>query len=102
MTDPRYTDPRNRDPQYVDPVSRHDQRVDNFWGWIAGIAVVVLIAFILIAGWNTNKNLASNTPPATTGSTTRTVPPPTTTGQGAPMPIKPATPASPTPAPSGK
>jgi hypothetical protein len=102
MTDPRYTDPRDRDPQFSEPVSRRDQRVGNFWGWIAGIAVVVLIAFILIAGWNSNKNLAGNAPPATIGSATRTVPPPTTTGQGAPMPIKPATPAPPAPAPSGK
>ena len=96
MTDPRYTDPRNEDPQFSDPVSRRDQRVDSIWGWIAGAAVVVLVAFILIAGWNHNKNTARNAPPATTtGTASRTLP--STTGQGSPMPMKPVAPATQTP-----
>lgn len=90
MTDPRYTDPRYRDPQISDPVSRRDQRVDSIWGWIAGLAVVVLIAFIIVAGWNGTKHTASNPPPATTGSASHTMPPPSgTTGQGPTAPMAP-------------
>ena len=83
MTDPRYTDP---DPQLSDPVLRHDQSVDRMWGWIAGIAVVVLIAFILVAGWNSSNTTASNGPSATTGSATRSAPPPSGAMPGAPAP----------------
>ncbi len=96
MTDPRYTDPRDQDPRFSEPVTRREQRIDSIWGWIAGVAVIVLIAFILIAGWNSNTNTASNAPPATTGSATATIPPASTTGQGpaTPAPHKPAAPAT--------
>jgi len=33
-----------------DPALRRDQSVDSAWGWVAGIAVIVLIAFISISG----------------------------------------------------
>ena len=101
MTDPRYTDPR-----LSDPVLRRDEGVGGTWGWIAGIAVLVLIAFLIIAGWNSNPNTANNgSSPATTGTATRQVNPPSTTGFGgsSPRPMTPATPAAPlTPAPSQK
>ena len=91
MTDPRYTDPI-RDPNLSDPVLRREQGVDRMWGWIAGIAVVVLIAFILVAGWN-SSNTASNAPSSTTGSATNSAP--------APAPAAPAAPRAPAaPAPS--
>ena len=46
MSDPRYTDPR-----LSDPVLRHRRsRSAAPWGWVAGIAVIALIAFLLIAG----------------------------------------------------
>ena len=62
MTDPRFTDTRN------DPVLS-DEGVGGSWGWIAGLAVLALIAFVLIAGWNSNPNAASNgSAPITTGS----------------------------------
>lgn len=80
MTDPRYTDP-NRDPSFSDPVLRRDQSVDRMWGWIAGIAIVILIAFILIAGWN-NSNTASNAPSSTTGSATTHAPSPAPSPSG--------------------
>ena len=85
MSDPRYTDPR-----LSDPVLRRDEAVGGTWGWIAGLAVVALIAFLVIAG--SNSNTASNNPsPATTGSATRQISPPATTGSGStsPQPMTP-------------
>ncbi len=81
MTDPRYTDPR-----LSDPVLRRDEGVGGAWGWIAGIVVLALIAFIVIAGWNSSSNTASNSSlPAATGSASRMTPP-STTGSGASSP----------------
>ena len=70
MTDPRFTDPRYNDPRLSDPVLRRDERVGGMWGWVAGVAVLVLIGFLIIAGWNSNTNTASSgsSAPATTGS----------------------------------
>jgi hypothetical protein len=65
------------------PVQR-DRTGSAMWGWIAGIAVLILIGFIIVGGWgsgthngtNTAANFpASNAPaPATTGAA------PSTTG----------------------
>jgi hypothetical protein len=95
------TDPRN-DPRLGDPVTRGPNSVGGMWGWIAGIAVLVLVAIILIAGWNGPNDTASNAPipEATSGSATipMTPPPAATTGAApATHPMQPATP--PTPAP---
>ncbi|MCK9919941.1 hypothetical protein MXD81_63505 [Microbacteriaceae bacterium K1510] len=94
MSDPRYTDP---DPRLSDPVLRRDDSGSGIWGWIAGIAVLVLIAFVVIAGWNgSQNNTASNTssPPATTGQATPGATPgtapPSTTGSGGTSPQSPA------------
>ena len=89
MSDPRWTDPR-----YNDPVLRQSESVGGVWGWIAGLSVLALIAFMIIAGWNSNPNTAhDNTqqPPVTTGSVPRT--PPSTTGSGtmSPQPTAPTT-----------
>ncbi len=93
MSDPRL-DPRLS--------NRATRRLDGgMWGWIAGIAVLFLIAIILIAGWNSNTDTASNAPPAaTTGSATAPVPrsatPPSTTGSApAAHPAAPPKPATP-------
>jgi hypothetical protein len=87
MTDPRNTDPRRQDFQFSDPVRRRDLGVDSMWGWVAGLAVVVLIAFIVIFGWNASgPETAANTP-------RQNAPAATTTGQGpatAPAPRAPA------------
>ena len=100
MSDPRFTDPRYGNSQLSDPVGRREDSVGGVWGWIAGIAVIALIAFFLIAGGkNVNENTASNgaaspgTPPAMS-----TMPrgPASTTGMGAPT----QTPAPTPPAPS--
>jgi hypothetical protein len=100
MSDPRFTDPYDRNSQLSDPVLRRDQSVDSAWGWIAGIAVVVLIAFIVIAGWNSSNNTASNGPAATTGTATRSAAPPSTVGRAPPAAPAPAAPAAPAPAPA--
>lgn len=95
MTDPRYTDPRHNDPNRTDPVLFRDDAGGGPWRWIAGISILVLIAFVVIAGWNGDKNTASNTgttPPSSMAQ--RTMPPPSpdrsTTGSGAPQPLTPA------------
>jgi len=96
MTDPRFTDP----PQ--DPLLRRDNTASGTWGWIAGLAVLALIAFVLIAGWNSNPNTASNSPgvaPMTTGSAPISPSRSTTTGSGTTSPMAPS-PAPTTPAPS--
>lgn len=99
MSDPRYTDPR-----LSDPVLRRDEAVNGKWGWIAGIAVVALIAFLVIAGVNSHNTTASNgPPPVTTGSTTRPLSSPATTGSGtmSPKRMTPAAPVMPAPNKSG-
>jgi len=100
MSDPRFTDPRSADPRLSDPVLRQNESAGGMWGWVAGLAVLAFIAFILIAGWNSNSNTASNSPPATTGGAPmRNVTPPTTTGSGTTSP-QPAAPAPAAPAPA--
>ena len=87
------TDPRYSDPRLSDPVLRRDEGVGGTWGWIAGLAVLALIGFLMVAGWNSNGNVASNNSPATTGSTApRNISPPSTTGSGStsPQPMMPA------------
>ncbi len=99
MSDPRYTDPR-----LSDPVLRRDESVGGPWGWVAGIAVLALIAFLVIIGANspTTKTANNNAAPATAGSAMRQVGPPATTGSGAgsPQPLTPA-PATPRSPPAG-
>jgi len=87
------------DPQFgrrpSGPAARQPDTSGGMWGWIAGIAVVVLIAIILIAGWSSDKNTASNAP------ATATVPitPPSATTGSAPN-SAPMAPAIPAPAPA--
>lgn len=108
MSDPRfsdkgYTDPRQSDPNFIQPAPLRNESVGGVWGWVAGLAVVALIAFVVIAGWNNSPtNTASGpgaTAPVTTGNNMRNVTPPSTTGSGATSPSapmrNPATPAAP-------
>jgi hypothetical protein len=89
MIDPRFTD----DPHFSDPVIRRGENVGGIWNWVAGAALLLLIGFVILAGWksNHNSNTASSgsSPPATAS---RTVTPPSTTGSGSssPQPISPA------------
>ena len=87
MSDPRYTDPR-----FSDPVLRRDDSAGGVWGWIAGLAAVALVVFLVIAGMNHNTSTAGNNPAGSTGSiATHPATPPSTTGQGsaAPRPLAP-------------
>lgn len=96
MTGSRHTDRRLDDPPPINSNLRSERGNAAMWGWVAGIAVVILIAFILAAGWNSNVETASKAPLATTGAapTTEAVPPPATTGSGAGVPaMAPKTPA---------
>jgi len=99
MTDPRFTDPRYSDPQLSDPVIRRDETAGGMWGWIAGVAVLILIGFLIVAGWNNNGTTANNgsSPPAASTASRPTAP--STTGSGASSP-QPFTPAPSSPAPS--
>jgi hypothetical protein len=92
MSDPVYNNPRYSDPRLSDPVLRHDESVGGVWGWIAGLAVIALVAFLLIAGWNSNSNTATSNP-AASSSAMRQISPPSTTGQGSGTLPRPVTPA---------
>ena len=88
MTDPRFTDP---DPRLSDPVLRRDESAGGMWGWIAGVAVLLLIGFLIVAGWNNSSTTANRgSSPSNTVSTPAG--PPTTTGSGSPS-LQPLTPA---------
>jgi hypothetical protein len=90
MTDPRYTDPRYSDPRSDTGLG---DSIGGPWGWIAGIAAVVLIAFLVFAGIKQGINTASDKPLATTESAPNsgTKPSSTTTGFGgsSPQPMSP-------------
>ena len=100
MTD--YRDPNYRDPNrpiYRDPDPADAQPWSNAtWGWIAGIAVVVLVLIFAFGTGGEKVATDKTSPPATTGQ--RTVPPP---GPGGPKSDAPAmNPSTPTPAPDPK
>lgn len=104
MSDPRYTDPRYNDPRLSDPVLRQNDGIGGTWGWIVGMAVIVLIAIVMVAGWHGGGNTASNSPAVATDSAPmRNVTPPSTTGSGttSPRPTTPLTPAIPAPSKNG-
>jgi hypothetical protein len=99
--DPNYRDP-NRPMGYRDPdLSTDAQPWSNAtWGWIAGIAVVVLV-LIFAFGTGGDKVASDNTaPPATTGQ--RNVPPPGPGGPKSDSPTmnRPAPTPAPAPSPS--
>ena len=121
MTDPRFTDPRLSDPMIRrdEWTSGRDENIGGMWSWVAGV-LLLLLGFLIFAGWNSNSNTANSgsspstttasrtvTPPSTgsspsTTTASRTVTPPSTTGSGSssPQPIIPA-PSTPAPPKSG-
>ena len=73
MTDPRFTDPRLNDPMIRrdEWTSGRDENVGGMWSWVAGVSLLLLIGFLIFAGWNSNSNTAnSGSPPTTTASRT--------------------------------
>jgi hypothetical protein len=95
MTDSRFTDPRLSDPviRRDEWTSGRDENVGGIWNWVGGVSLLLLIGFLIFAGWNNNSNTANtgSSPPTTTASRTVT-PPSSTTGSGSssPQPITPA------------
>ena len=87
MTDPRYTDPR-----LSDPVLRDDANIRGTWAWIAGLTMLALIALVVVAGWNSDRQTASNnsSAPMSTSSAPQRAMPPSTTGSGTTSPQPPA------------
>lgn len=109
MSDPRYTDPRN-DPRFTPAAPTTTDSVGGMWGWIAGLAVVALIAFVIVAGWTSSPtNTAANAPATTSqpigttgsGPVRNVTPPSSTTGSGATAP-RPSAPLSPPPNAGGQ
>jgi hypothetical protein len=96
MSDPRFTESVTPDPipRPADPRLGEHEEVERaggaMWGWIAGIALVVLIAFVLIGGWGaadrSSTNTAANTPSAPASA-------PSTTGAGGNGAAPPAAPS---------
>lgn len=83
MSDPRH------DSQPSDPLAHRPDSGSAMWNWIAGLALVVLVAIILIAGWSNEIDTAGNAPvPATAGQATapatRSTKPPASTSGSAP------------------
>ncbi len=83
MTDPRFTDPRLNDP-----VIRRDEAVGGMWGWIAGVAVVLLIGVPGHRRLEQQQQYASSgsSPPTTASTPVRPATPPSTTGSGSSSP----------------
>src|SRR5207244_1556202 len=80
MTD--YRDPNYRDPMRPVPgdanMSAGQPWSNATWGWIAGIAIVVLVLAVMFSGGNsTNTANDTGSPPPTVGQ--RTTPPSSTT-----------------------
>ena len=101
MTDPRFTDPRLSDPMIRrdEWTSGRDENVGGMWSWVAGVSLLLLVGFLIFAGWNSNSNTANSGSSPSTTTASRTVTPPSTTGSGSLSP-QPITPAPSTPAPS--
>jgi hypothetical protein len=71
-----------RDPNYRDPMRDPSLDMESggwsaaTWGWIAGIAVVVLVLiFAATGGDNRTASDSKSSPPATTGQRTNPSPP---------------------------
>jgi hypothetical protein len=107
MTDPRFTDdPRLRvhpeDKIEIDPVLRPDENFGSMWGWAGGVSLLLLIGFLIFAGWTNNNSNTASSGSSTSTTTSRITTPPSTTGSGlsSPQPITPA-PSAPAPSKSG-
>jgi len=78
------------DDRRFDPLIRRYESGGGVWGWVAAVAALLLIGFVILTSFN-NSNTASNgSAPSSTAS--RTATPPSTTGSGSSSP-QPATPA---------
>ena len=104
MTD--YRDPNYRDPArpgYRDPNAPADSQAwsNATWGWIAGIAVVVLVLIFAFSSGNQRSAVDEANPPATTGQRTTPLAPSNGMNTGAPT-ARPMPVPAPAPAPAPK
>jgi hypothetical protein len=106
MTD--YRDPNYRESNYRDPnlPPGAEPWSNSTWGWIAGIAVAVLVLVFVFAGGRDTTRTADEpaNPPATVGQRPMAPAPPAgptseapTMNRPAPAPVAPPAPASPAP-----
>ena len=58
MTDPRFTDPRLNDPMIRrdEWTSGRDENVGGIWSWVARVLLLLLIGFLIFAGWKARSN----------------------------------------------
>ena len=103
MSDPQFNRPRPGDPPPgrasinpndpipMEPVPPRDAGAGGMmWGWIAGIAVVVLILAFMF-GSTGSQQTAETTPPAATSSRTTPAPAPSPSTAQRPAPQAPST-----------
>src|SRR4051812_14780144 len=101
--DPNYRDPSYRDPAQPmrDPVPAESQGwANSTWGWIAGLAVLVLILVFAFGTDGTDTAADRSNPPSTVGQGTTPPAPPADINTGAPAMKK--APMAPAPAPEPK
>jgi hypothetical protein len=106
--DPNYRDPTYRDPMRPDPtlrdpnMSADSQPWSNAtWGWIAGIAVVVLVLAVMFSGGDSTRTADQPAnPPSTVGQRTTPPAPPAAPNSEAPTMNRPAPAPAPAPAPT--
>ena len=72
------------DPRFDPPIRRHEN-VSVVWAWVAAVAALLLIGFVILASWN-NKIASSDSSQPTTASRTETE----GSGSSSPKPITPA------------
>jgi len=100
-----------RDPNYRDP-TRPDMRdpmiaptnsswSNATWGWIAGIAIVILVAAVMFTGGNSDRTATDTAnPPATIGQRTNPPAPTVAPKSDAPTMNRPAPAPDPAPSPT--
>ena len=70
------------DPRFDPPIRRYEN-VSVAWAWVAAVAALLLIGFVILASWN-NKIASSDSSQPTMAS--RTATPPSTEGSGSSSP----------------
>jgi hypothetical protein len=57
MTDPRLTDPRLGDPMIRRDrwTSGRDEKIVDMWTLVGGVSLLLLIGFLIFAGWSATQ-----------------------------------------------